>query len=337
MQPKRNGSSLKTMRNRVFIIGAGFSADAGIPLTTDLLGDAIEQIRLEEPEIFRELNSIVEHYYKIESDAIDYRFIDLSELLTILHFEEISYYASKHKKEIGQSEIVSAIRYYLSKVVAMKTPAYDNIPEFYHKFVDSLKHFDVVLSFNWDCLLESLLLKRSINFNHNFKFNNTIMIAKPHGSINWSSKKDSNLNVNWSAIGLLRHLGDSEVYFSNDLLTKENWNSSFTQSKFDPLIVLPGLGKSFDVLKLSPYWSNLSFAVGFAKQIFILGLGLPEDDFLLSKMLMNIFPQTNDDTDIIIVNPDPYSRSNYSFLLGDRKVQFVCEKLSNRIFNFYND
>ena len=321
------------MRNNVYILGAGFSAEANIPLTSSLLNKAIDLIKEEDKSIYDDLNYLVESYYKIESATIDYGFINLSELLTILHYEEISGYSSKNKTEIGRSKIISAFRYYLCKVIAQNTPLNKEIPEFYNKFVKKLKPFDIVLSFNWDCLLEIALKNNSIPFNHHFQFQDNIMVAKLHGSVNWDYKKEDNLNLDWKPIGLVEHLNESEIYFSNDLLNVEKWKYSFSDSNLSPLIVMPGLGKSFDVLKLSCYWSNLPYSVGFAKQIFILGLGLSADDFLLSKMLMSVLSQIPKDTEIIVVNPDPYSKNQYSFLVGDNKAKFICQKLSTDLFD----
>jgi len=316
------------MRNNVYILGAGFSAEANIPLTSSLLNKAIDLIKKEDKSIYDDLNYLVESYYKIDSATIDYGFINLSELLTILHYEEISGYSSKNQTEIGRSRIISALRYYLCKVIVQNTPLNNELPEFYNKFVKKLKPFDIVLSFNWDCLLEIALSNNSITFNHHFQFQDNIMVAKLHGSINWDYKKEDNLNLDWKPIGLVEHLNKSEIYFSDDLLNVDKWKYSFSDSNLSPLIVMPGLGKSFDVLKLSCYWSNLSYSVGFAKQIFILGLGLSDDDFLLSKMLMSVFSQIPKDTEIIVVNPDPYSKNQYSFLVGDNKAKFICKKLS---------
>ncbi len=327
----------KSMRNNVYILGAGFSANANIPLTSSLLNEAINLIKEEDRFIYDDLNYLVEAYYKIESTTIDYRFINLSELLTILHYEEISSYSSKNKTEIGKSKIISALRYYLCKVIVRSTPKNNELPEFYNKFVKKLNPFDIVLSFNWDCLLEIALKNNGISFNHSFQFQDNIMVAKLHGSVNWTYTKEDNLNLEWKPIGLIEHSNENEIYFSNDLWNIDKWQYSFSDSNLSPLIVMPGLGKSFDVLKLSCYWSNLSYSVGFAKQIFILGLGLSADDFLLSKMLMSILPPIPKDTEIIIVNPDPYIRSQYSFLVGDNKAKFICKKLSEDIFDLIKE
>lgn len=321
------------MRNNVYILGAGFSAEANIPLTSSLLNEAINLIKAEDRFIYDDLNNLVESYYKIESTTIDYSFVNLSELLTILHYGEISGYSSKNKTEIGRGKIISALRYYLCKVIAQRTPQNNEIPEFYDKFVKKLKPSDIVLSFNWDCLLEIVLINNNIPFNHSFRFQDNIMVAKLHGSINWTHQKEDNLNLDWKPIGLVEHLNESEIYFSNNLLKLDKWQHSFSDSNLSPLIVMPGLGKSFDVLRLSCYWSNLSYSVGFAKQIFILGLGLSTDDFILSKMLMSVLSKIPDDTEIVIVNPDPYSRSQYSFLVGDKKAKFICRKLGVELFD----
>jgi len=50
---------------------------------------------------------------------------------------------------------------------------------------------------------------------------------------------------------------------------------------------------------------------------------------------MDVFPRLRKEAEIIIVNPDPYTRNNFSFLLGDRKVRFLCEKVSTNIFEYF--
>ena len=81
----------------------------------------------------------------------------ISELCDFLEFIELREYgAGERYKDYGSREKIS-LRYYLSKTIAENTP-YDDIPDIYIKFAEQLYDKDIVLSFNWDLLLEASLI-----------------------------------------------------------------------------------------------------------------------------------------------------------------------------------
>lgn len=82
--------------NRLFILGAGFSAGAGVPLTNRLLPLAMEKLRKEYPEFFLRVDGYAHECASLLDDEIplDYGGNDFfQELCTFLEYVELSEYA----------------------------------------------------------------------------------------------------------------------------------------------------------------------------------------------------------------------------------------------------
>lgn len=81
------------MMNRTFILGAGFSAAAGVPLTAELLTKAMEIFEIECNGIYQRVNNYARECFQVqESEKIDYSKVGFSELCTFLEYIELREY-----------------------------------------------------------------------------------------------------------------------------------------------------------------------------------------------------------------------------------------------------
>ena len=69
-------------KNRVFILGAGFSAAAGVPLTAPLLKKTMEKFSLECPGIFSRVDGYAKESIDSPDSEINYAEIDFSDFGT---------------------------------------------------------------------------------------------------------------------------------------------------------------------------------------------------------------------------------------------------------------
>jgi hypothetical protein len=155
MQSVENGAIQK---GRIFILGAAFSAAAGIPLTASLLEQAMQLFRSECPGVFERVRNYTQIAFGLEDSELDYKIIGFSELCTFLDYAELRESGGGERRSDHGSRERLALKHYLGKAVTNNTPEPESLPELYRAFATQLLETDVVITFNWDCLLESALV-----------------------------------------------------------------------------------------------------------------------------------------------------------------------------------
>jgi len=96
----------------------------------------------------------------------------------------------------------------------------------------------------------------------------------------------------------------------------------------DPFLVLPGYGKAFDVRANAVLWYRPEFAFSATHDVFIIGLGLVDDDFFVRSFFLSNLPYINefsgvDGRRIFIINPDKAAASNYDFVLRHGQAELL--------------
>jgi len=319
--------------NRLFVLGAGFSAGASIPLMDTLLKLTMDKFQ-EESEISERIDNYVRIYKNLKDDEkIDYSKIDFSELCDFLEFIELREYgAGERYKDSGSREKIS-LRYYLSKTIAENTP-YNDIPELYIKFAEQLHDKDIVLSFNWDLLLEASLIKIGKKYTYNFVEDGYINLAKLHGSINWRIEKPyMDDGLNWKPLHPEYDRTKLEIYKSDSLLNYTYWENN--TSSIEPFLVLPGYGKAFDVRFNALHWYKIENIFNFTKDIYIIGLSLAKDDFFIKNLflytlqyLKNHSSLHDGDKKLFIINPDDKINEIYSFISKYKYTNIIKDKFT---------
>ncbi|MCD6460209.1 hypothetical protein J7L67_06035, partial [bacterium] len=198
-------------KNRVFILGAGFSAEANIPLTNELLKLTMEKCKAECPGLYERINNYAKLCFCCDSE-IDYSKVNFSDLCTFLEYIELREYGGGERwSEAGCREKLT-LRFFLAKTIAERTPRDEAIPEIYIRFAEQLHEKDIVISFNWDCLLETTLEKIGKKYTYNFE-KNKIKLRKLHGSVNWRlgkpevlGKPITNNILKWEPVGFANGL-----------------------------------------------------------------------------------------------------------------------------------
>lgn len=320
---------------RLFVLGAGFSAAAGIPLTGTLLAGAMARFRAECHGLFERVDGYVNTCFRLGESVSDYHRLSLSEICTFLHYKELREYGGGERWSDAGSRENLALRYFLAKEVALRTPPIDAIPELYRRFAEQLCPGDIVISFNWDTLLELSLEAISKPYSYQIT-DNCVAIFKPHGSINWRLGLPESSKATWHSFEFTEGMMTEEVYFTEALVHPHSWlHVPSPLGEVQPFIVLPGFGKAFDVRRLAPLWYKPEFAFAFTHDIFIIGLSLTQDDFIVRSFFLDNLPYVEgysgvSGRKIVIVNPDPLVRDNFGFLVGDRHVEFMCEPFAMR-------
>jgi hypothetical protein len=178
---------------RLFILGAGFSKPASLPLGLELLEEIRERIKAKSQRY--------DWDGPLEKEIDDWRVLYPNKELTL---EDVLAYS--HRKHflglIGSEEMYShgsrtivEVRRLIQEILITKTPAIP--PPLYAKFAKHLTAYDTVFTFNYDTLLEETLDHLGISYsltpewwlaNENKKIEYSeqyIDIIKLHGSIDW--------------------------------------------------------------------------------------------------------------------------------------------------------
>lgn len=191
---------------RIFVLGAGFSRLAGLPLASQLfplVKAAIERRHGRDTKFQRDLDAYIR--YKRIADVIDIpeHAVDLEALISYLdieHFLELRG-SDTWSQEGNESQLM--IRAAIGEVIQSHTPPVDQLPVAYYRFAENLSVHDWILTFNYDVLLERALEhvgKPYRLFPHRFasigKHSNTVdsereevVLLKMHGSVDWFHDK----------------------------------------------------------------------------------------------------------------------------------------------------
>lgn len=324
-EPDRTHFEKYVKQNRLFILGAGFSAAAGIPLTEKLLAEAMNKFSIECPSIYSRVENYAKECTGSTDQNLDISKISFSELCTFLEFIELREYGGGERWCDNGSREKLALRFYLAKTIAERTPTASSLPPIYLNFAKQLHERDIVISLNWDGLLEVALEAVGKRYTYNFSDEGAIKLCKLHGSVNWRlgvpNQWGASVNtLGWQSMEFTNGMMPREIYHSPFPLQFSTWHRYSPLGELDPFLVLPGYGKAFDVRANAVLWYKPEFAFSTTHDVFIIGLGLAQDDFFVRSFFLSNLPYINsfsgvDGRKIFIINPDKEAASNYEFVL----------------------
>lgn len=330
-------------KNRVFILGAGFSASAGTPLTDKLLTDALGKFSVECPGIYSRVENYAKESIGSPDEDLDLSRLTFSELCTFLEYIELREYGGGERWCDNGSREKLALRFYLAKTIVEQTPDGERIPKLYLDFAKQIHKRDIVISFNWDGLLELALLAVGKTYTYNFEDDGAIKLAKFHGSVNWRLGEPNNLGrpantLDWQPLGFAQGMMDREIYYSQELLQYPAWHRYQPLGEVDPFLVLPGYGKAFDVRANAPIWYKPEFAFATTHDVYIIGLSLVDNDFFVKSFFLSNLPYIESYSGvpgrrIFVINPSECAAQNYEFVLSKGhaelfQVPFACEHVA---------
>ena len=187
---------------RIFILGAGFSRPAGLPLASALY-PAVKSLIERQHGTNTKFDRDLTYYLAYCNDCgVTGQTKDALDLELFMSYLDIEHYlelrgSDTWSREGNESQLM--IRKAIGKVIHDGTPAADKLPDYYYKFAELLSPSDIVLTFNYDLVLEAALThvgKRFRRFPHRFNSVNAhggtldsdseeVVLLKLHGSLDW--------------------------------------------------------------------------------------------------------------------------------------------------------
>jgi len=116
------------------------------------------------------------------------------------------------------------------------------------------------------------------------------------------------------------------------------WHNYPPLGELDPFLVLPGYAKAFDVRANATLWYKPKFAFAATHDVFIIGLGLAPDDFLLRSLFLSNLPFINSFSGVLgrkifIINLDLQAESSYDFVLSRGRADLLNSRFSEEHIN----
>jgi hypothetical protein len=194
--------------HRLIVLGAGFSAYAGIPLATGLYRK-VRELAWRERHSSKHYRTDVRRYQEYIFDTTGHRAlkskIDFEKLLTFLDVEHFLSLKGKDTWSEDGNESQLIIKQWMAKVIAeQQYRMTDKHWSFYEKFVTLLDPDDIIITFNYDTILENACERsgtpyklvpyryESLDVNGGIidSSRKELSIFKMHGSIDWYDKKE---------------------------------------------------------------------------------------------------------------------------------------------------
>ena len=172
----------KILTKRLFLLGSGFSAAMGLPTLRGLFNGVMQQQeRAGENNKDNVLQALAILYPHFQTNSENPVYPPFEEFLSlIVSAEDFPMFDDGYWFQKRLSAL-----HLLTDFLA-STAASAESDQLLGKFVENLQCGDVVVTFNWDNLIERALrsLNKAVNFMH--RDATAITVLKLHGSLNWA-------------------------------------------------------------------------------------------------------------------------------------------------------
>ena len=312
---------------RIFVLGAGFSKPAGLPLGPELY--ALSKTKIErrfgkETKFQRDIEEYIEYRKACDGIDLDESNLDLEKLISFWDIEHFLWLRGKDTWSDEGNESQLMIRKAMGEVIQSRTPASDQLPDVYYRFAESLTTKDIVITFNYDVVLERALdhLGKPYRlFPHRYKsigrYSHTIsdeqdelVVLKLHGSVDWfsnrqflelqESRAEQGLDKGrlhtvfddpdrYGAAPLVDGLRPPDDSLQNIFRIREVERYYRLDNGFNaPFMLSPSQVKFLYAPPILDFWHGLNRAGGWNLGVSIIGFSLPEHDEYIRQVLYNI-------------------------------------------------
>jgi hypothetical protein len=257
----------------LFILGAGASAEGGVPVMRYFL-DAAERLFARD-----ELKHIADDYLKVEAGLMQLRSVFYKSRLDTRNIE-VAFNAFETAQLIGRlgdlgiaeiAGLTDSLRKVIAETIILS--ARRGVPQYLVTFAQlvtalarSEEQTAEVVTFNYDCLLDRALLEAGASVDYGFGVMGTsgafVRLLKPHGSLNW-----------FPGEGKTQIATPMPETYTDRTTIRASWPGDDP-----PVIIPPSLRKADHHAKLQDVWGATARALRYAENIIIAGFSLPPTD-----------------------------------------------------------
>lgn len=278
-------------KRRVVILGAGFNAPLGMPLTADLLRQ-VHAVAASKPWRLPDspaapfgmadwLLQVLDWYYPlagISHAAVDAGVarVNLEEFLSFVAATSMAEWRRQPGANEHGDAFSACLKSWLGEAIERQQRlALRSVPEYYLRFAAGLRDA-VVLTFNWNTLLERLLERVGIPFAFDLETalrHDAVPLIKLHGSIDWfSMEQRGGPRPPWLQLAPLGSAFDAIGRAGGDLLR-------CYEAMLTPWLVIPSYDKIFQVLNLGQVWQLPWDWLDDRLDVQIIGYSIRPDDY----------------------------------------------------------
>lgn len=300
--------------NTTFILGAGFSVEAGFPLVRDLKGRCLRFIEFDRHPVYAQFLNPGNGGFAEGQFQAGLKEIDPDGKLA---FEELLWELKNRVRDREyDGPCVQAewtLRIGCSRLLWCIHGLNPFAGSCYRNFANWLGHSgaqNYIVSFNWDVLVETALQQTGLTWSYCLP-SPGIAVLKPHGSINWngylreSAHNDFGL---WTPIAQGSKLSyPSQIPLFNPGQQEVNPDFRYVLFPGDP-----DLPEADPDLKL--IWKDIEQAVANSERIIFIGYSLPDYDSFASEF----FKERTQGKNIEVYNPSSSDQQKYVRLFGGR-------------------
>lgn len=306
-----------------FILGAGFSKPAGLPLGNQLFSEILNLAKLRgfETILSRDIDYFLRYVKRTQRRTINE--INLEDFVSYL---DIEHYLTLEGKDHWSGE-GNKSQMIIKNLIALLLYSYEekiNKEQWslYEDFVSRLKPNDWIFTFNYDTIVEKALERKNIpyrlfpyrsqkNTSGNFASDaeGEIVVLKMHGSINWFDEKYSiestrrlkkRFKEEFEPINIVfkepddfgvHKLADDHRYDDSPLRhvhILDNMGRYLDRANFllqVPLIISPSFNKLIYMNPLKEFWYGFNQMGSFDERVGIISFSLPEHDEYIRQPL----------------------------------------------------
>jgi hypothetical protein len=281
---------------RVFLLGAGASKSWGLPLTNELFPLALTGVaKRQSRKLIRDF--IQYQYPHFRRRWRNYppfeEFLSLVEVY--LEFADVI----KRGHSISPSDVAQIKKdLLLATSVVLHRERPKTARSKVTKFAELLRAGDVVITFNWDLLVENALYDLKKDWEYKL-CDDSICILKPHGSLDWYDSEEVSIK--------------SDLVFAlNEKYKRIQVFKRFRPPRISrptvPVILPPVMNKKVVFKELESIWRDAWKALRHAREIYVIGYSLPPED-LHARLTIRSAIRGNEKYEghkprIVVVNPD---------------------------------
>ncbi|PKN63130.1 MAG: hypothetical protein CVU57_20920 [Deltaproteobacteria bacterium HGW-Deltaproteobacteria-15] len=298
------------MANTVFILGAGASKDAGVPMMgefLDVAGDlykrgdvGLSEVQLEFQKVFQGMASLSKAHSKADLD-----FQNVESIFAAFEMGKLLGGFGDYDRA-GMESLVSAMRTLIVKTIekTMRFPAKPVPPPPYDRLmqlVDFLlskanpRQTLAFITFNYDLALDvsfslkGLTPEYGLDSLQSLPVRGAIPLLKLHGSLNWGICPKCKFIVPLEIKNALRSTGwepipgteQGRLEIGAHLKILQHCGTTCLP---EPMIVPPTWNKAGYHYQVSPVWARAARELKEAENIFVIGYSLPQSDFFFKYL-----------------------------------------------------
>lgn len=294
------------MLRTVFVLGAGASADAGLPVMSDFLDraeDFYNNGSFGDKEK-RDFEAVSEAVHAVKGASYNSA-LDLNNIETVFSAVDMGRLIGRFGVLTSEginnlySSIVRLIGATIDHSTRLKLSGQDfKLTGTYHKFINFLLEkfhsgndwMASIITFNYDVALEYALHYKGIYPDYHLTDQSreeSLALLKLHGSVNWSQSEDGNRISPINLSAFLSRVGFVGAGKSRKLIVAEHIDKPRGENyKYSnkPVIIPPSWNKSEHYNSLRPVWRKAAEVLGNAQAIYVIGFSLPETDMFFKYL-----------------------------------------------------